>query len=261
MRWHHLLLKAKPLVELATSVAGFLAAVLLGVMAILLSHAANRIAKAELQLAERQTLVAEHQLEPRFRFEEEVISEEQTSLLRLYNDGAPIEWFNLEQITFLGLESYGQGPRETRLVPTYYYGDRQYTGAVTDLLATLSSSWLLITGEPATADEHFRQLGVELHAWRQNLTLILRPFIVIHYVDSLGRHRAATYEIRPLHGAFFGPSIPRRLPDDKATRVRGLFGPIAPAPLYMLSAEDLREGWNSYPLAEALDVPIRAGGV
>lgn len=261
MRLSSRLREIKPIIELATAVAGFVAAVLLGVMGIMLSPAANRIAASQLELAERQTIVAEHQLEPRFRLEEEALPDQKATLLRLFNDGAPIEWFSIEQISFIGLDWYGEGTRETRLVPTYYYGDRVYTGSMTGLLATLSPSWLMITGETKSSSERLLELEEALQSWRPDITLNLRPFIVIHYTDSLSRTQDATYEVRPDYGGFFGPYIPRRLSESRTTAVRNLFGPMPLQPLHMLTGEMVREKWDTYPRSEKLHYPIPADGV
>lgn len=253
MRLPSFLLEVKPLLELATSIAGFVAAVLLGVMAILLSRAANRIAASELELAERQTIVAEHQLQPRFRFEEEELPDAKGSLLRLFNDGAPVESFSLEQITFIELNQNDRGTHDSRLLPTYYYGDRLFTGSLTGLLATFSPSWLMVMGEPRSSAEHLLELEEEIRSWRPGVTTCLRPFIVIYYTDSLGRAQEVTYEIHPRHGPVFGPVFPRRLSDGHATAVRNLFWPMPPQPLYMLTGEMIKERWASYPAAGRLD--------
>lgn len=150
-RFQKFLVDKKPILDI-------LVTILLGMMAIVLTLVANRIsesqlqvaerqavvAESQLQLAERQTMVAEVQLQPRFRFRLERITDElhgTHEVLQLYNDGAPIEAFTFGHAEFVEVSTEGSfWDRDRRVIPVYYFIDDQPTGNQDSLLLTLRSS-------------------------------------------------------------------------------------------------------------------------
>lgn len=261
MDWIDFLRKNKPVLEILLAVAGLIATTLLSIMAITLTRAANRIAAANLRVAERQTTLAEIQLQPSFRFELERTSDELGSYdrLRMFNDGAPIEALSVQQAVFLELnlpESQpGGGSSGRRAIPVYYFGNREYTGQRTGLLATLSSLWSPHFGfNDRNATSEVAELTKNLGGPREYIYARTQIFLMIDYADASGNSHVVTYEINP-EWSLHSPALPRVLRGEERRRhIQWLFNMrgVVPENLETLTPESVIERWEEYPKPEDL---------
>jgi hypothetical protein len=189
------LLEKKPLLEIILMMFGLLATVLLGLMAVVLTRAANLISESQLQLAERQTALAEIELQPRFRFNLNTLLDhhDQHHLMKIYNDGTPIESFEVRHFEFLEIDRGDYNLADRRLVPTYYFGDHKSTGDTHGLLFTMTSLWSDNYKAPQNATRVFKELAEALQAPSASQAARVRMFVALYYMDVAGTYHEVSY--------------------------------------------------------------------
>jgi hypothetical protein len=134
----------KDLLGVVFSLFGTGAAILLGLMALVLTRAANKNGQAQTKLLERQTMVAEQQLLPLWRLVRKTLGKTDSAYdaVEIWNDGAPVTLGSILQYSFLEVEVIGAAPNErpVRHIAAYYFHEHRYSsGEQRGLVAVLTA--------------------------------------------------------------------------------------------------------------------------
>lgn len=258
MKLRSFLLEQKPLLEVLLAMAGFVLTILLGIMAIALTVAANRISTSQLRLAERQTAVAELQLQPRFRFALERITDEALGtyeILQIYNDGAPIEAFGFGHSEFIEV-SRTSPALDRRLIPAYYFVNDETTGNPDGLLVTLSSLDYPHSGFPPfrNATQASQELQNTLRTSHNINWERIHFFVRLYYIDAIGLEHTTHYEVNPASDVHTS-GMPRRLSSDVGFKVAALFESgkyLLSSSVLELTAASIIDQWRQIPKTEVL---------
>lgn len=188
------------------------AAILLAVMALILSWRGN-------QLADYQNRLTEAQIDPQFVFTWGTLEREQlgdVEVVAIENRGGSISNINVRKVSlaeiWAGPLSAGDYPKklERRLgyVPIYYFSEAEFSNNSTGLLGKLYSlavGGFRETGQKAhegNQAEGYRRFSEELpsafHSHGLRIVGVqLRHFFEIRYLDALGRQQVDFFEVRP----------------------------------------------------------------
>jgi hypothetical protein len=255
--WKSFISGNKDTFEVVFAVAGTISAILLGFMAVILSHRANKISDAQTELLKRQTLLAEEQLQPKFRLRRQTCSrgDELFDCVEVWNDGSKLSNFWIRQFSFLEISRYTEDGYQIRWWPGYYLFDRSYTGETAGLLVTLSA----MTSRPVQGinlSSHIQTLEDRLRThWPGLQSLTPRIFLQINYIDLLGASHQVVYEVRanPSHEE---PGFAHRLSTDEAKRIPDLFGPepVSDADFAVLTADTIIAKWETLTLRDPENV-------
>lgn len=253
MDWKSFVSTNKDASEVAFAIVGTISAILLGIMAVVLSRRANEISDAQTELLKRQTLLAEEQLQPKFRLRRQTCSrgDELFDCVEVWNDGSPLSNYWIRQFSFLEIWRYTNKETQVRWWPGYYLFDRSHTGESSGLLVTLSA----MTSRPVQSvnlSSRLQMLEEELRSrWPGFRSLTPRIFLQINYTDLLGSSHQVVYEVRtdPSHEE---PGFARRLSSDEGKRIPDLFGlePVIDADFAVLSADTIISKWEELTLRD-----------
>ena len=247
---HNFLVQNKDLLEVYLSLVGLVSGVLLGAMAIFVSFAANRIARDQAQLMERQNRLVEAELQPHFRFiygkKESEIGE--YDCLEIFNDGKALSSFEVRQLAFLEVSRWSRTSQETRYIPAYYFLDRFFTGEQTGFLVMMTATISPPNSETAkNISARIAELAEELERrFSERVFLAPRVYIQMHYETLLGEWHNITYEIQPTNN-YLGPGFPRRLTKEEASLIFSRFWPAGSLLMTSLTSEGISEGWQDLP--------------
>lgn len=189
------------------------------------SGAAEELAEKQRALLEKQNELLEVQFQPQFRFVKRRIQvgEESIDTLELWNDGAPIQGYNIYQRSYIEIERDDVQPSERQYVSAFYFIQRAIRDdAQTGLLVTFYAcgnmtgiNWqgrinrLVMVGGNNTKE--YERLAKEVSDHFKNKVRIKkRVFLIIFYADKRYRTQRVTYEIYPetFHDMFSGPAMP-----------------------------------------------------
>jgi hypothetical protein len=211
------------------------------------------VTERQLQIAEQYNKILEAQMQPLFRFVSNTrsIGQESFDAIELWNDGAPIESYQVMQKSFIQVTRPEPGPgyHSTRLIPSYYLIRRDYQGdARTGLLVTFYA-WRDPIGQAPGVNltKEYKRLQAELYKkYNYSVMITKRVFLQIYYIDRIGTSKNVTYEIYPSDTGY-GPQVPAKR---KLSMAVGYS-----FELKNLTADNLFDNWEIFE--ELTDVTIR----
>jgi hypothetical protein len=229
------LLDHKETIDLALAVLSLVAVVLVGVMAIVVSKSANKIADAQLKVAR---VAIEPQL--RFLWEEHYEEGQRVECVKIFNDGGPIIDFWVWQRTILALHK----DLEVRHVPGYYLFDRLYTGDNRGLLAEFATTTNRsgFYGEHKNATQALDVLNAELHGEIRIEPLV---YLEISFQNVLGERSNVMYLVNRTETDRFwqGPAVAQRVNITHELLTTALHDMLAIRVIDASAADEVREVW------------------
>ena len=227
--------------SIAVSIAGTVAAIALGLMALRLSVNSNNIADAQLKVAAQELALNRAAARPRLRAVTKTCPDpskagEDYDCVELWNNGPPAgNWFFL-QIGFLMVREATAAHSETWGIPVYYFFDRHLTGREQGPLATfeayrspgqfsdqqnVSAVWRKLQGE-------LRDAGFDSY---------LRVFVYVSYIDALGISGEDALEVYPGPDMFFGSGGSKHFTD----QARNLLGVPNIDPIDFIDVDSVKQ--------------------
>ncbi|HEX9941633.1 MAG TPA: hypothetical protein VGG03_06440 [Thermoanaerobaculia bacterium] len=257
MRTIQFLLKNKDLLEVIFTILGSVAAILLGIMAIVLTKSQLKISRRELQLNEAQACSYLRTIWK--QCSSATAPSDACDCVEVWNDAPALT--GLAMIDFALLElSRPSDPRfGTRHLRVFYLFDREYTGQGTGLIVTLlarRSPPMFAT--PANVTPHWNRLRRELQSAGYQATL--RVLLYVNYQNTYGRGTLQLLEVPTnlLQSDINAPSFPRIFSSAASKR---LIEPAIPRWLDNLSVDEIERELPQMPdLSGVLDNPNASGG-